>query len=179
MMRIIAASVFTMALVGKSLSLATDQACLITTSESLPWTISNFEYSTRDNYTSPGPDVFTGTTSFVLKTSSIGYRTECWATSTQRPDYFYGDVAYSCSSANQGDSTSFTFDWKERSLKLTQSWVCGNSSRVNGYGEVKLELQCSESYWSSKDSKGEETSTGIKCQKYEAPVRMTYFAGPV
>ncbi|KAI1486745.1 hypothetical protein F5X96DRAFT_215636 [Biscogniauxia mediterranea] len=113
------------------------------------WAIEDFDYHASYIFTTPAHQNSWGYVNFNLTNPALGYEAKCSAASNQLSDFFYGTMAYTCSSPEDNTETTFDFSRPSGLLHVNQSWVCSDAdpqypTTFHAYGSVNLTLECTD-----------------------------------
>jgi len=97
------------------------------------WTVTDLDFHSQHQITTPGQPSSFGHISFNLTNPAAGSLTRCAATSSRTEDFFYGDEIYPCDGADEdgrdrmrGMGGTFRFDKEKQLLAINQTWQCAD-----------------------------------------------------
>ncbi|KAH8649484.1 hypothetical protein BGZ60DRAFT_422446 [Tricladium varicosporioides] len=139
------------------LALCASSSCLPTDQKQVKpvFTLHNITYHSSVVYSTPAHLATKyGTVEFNLTNTAIPYTTHCIANSQQYPDFFYGDIIYTCdappATAGANAKATFTFSYPGQSFAVNQTWSC-NGKDISVAGSGKGNMACTNDYWTNSN----------------------------
>lgn len=107
---------------------ASSPTCSNASLRGFAWTVQDFDFHASYVFSTPAHQNSWGYASFNLSNPAVpGARASCSAASSQLSDFFYGNLAYTCTSSSTAGGpapATFSFDRPSGELRVNQTWTC-------------------------------------------------------
>ncbi|KAF2502308.1 hypothetical protein BU16DRAFT_521056 [Lophium mytilinum] len=126
------------------------EECCNDRSKNPEWTVHGLDYHASYIFTTPAHQNSWGYVNFNLTNTAVDYTVACSGDSDQLSDFFYGNMWYTCQTAEGTPPAYFRYDRPTGRVDLNQTWVCPDPqypTTYGAYGNATKELTCTDTTW--------------------------------